>query len=99
MKIHLRAALMGLAALAATLTRQNQALAANGFRDTTRIASGDPELWTAIFLGNREQILASLAKYERAIGEFRQALEQNDAAGLKNLLKVAKMSRDAIGTG
>ena len=85
------------AALAATLSAQNQSLAATGFRDTTRIASGDPDLWTAIFLGNRESLLASLEKYEREIGKLRQALEENDAEGLKNLMQVAKMRRDAIG--
>jgi prephenate dehydrogenase len=85
------------AALAATLSPQNQSLAANGFRDTTRIASGDPELWTAIFLGNRAQVLASLGKYEGEIGKMRQAIDQNDVAGLKKLLMVAKMGRDAIG--
>ncbi len=84
-------------ALAATLSPENQILAATGFRDTTRIAAGDPELWTAIFLGNREQMLSSLAKYERHLTKFRKALEQNDAEGLKNLLKVAKMGRDQIG--
>ena len=86
------------AALAATLSPENQVLAATGFRDTTRIASGDPDLWTAIFLGNREQVLSSLGKYERHLTQFRQAIEQNDAEGLKNLLKVAKMGRDQIGS-
>jgi prephenate dehydrogenase len=86
------------AALAATLSPGNQALAATGFRDTTRIASGDPDLWTAILLGNRDEVLSSLAHYDREIEEFRQALQQKDAEGLKYLLKVAKMQRDAIET-
>jgi prephenate dehydrogenase len=84
-------------ALAATLTPANRSLAATGFRDTTRIASGDPDLWTAIFLENRECVLASLANYDGQLDKFRRALEQKDAEGLKNLLKVAKMGRDAIG--
>ncbi|MBS0266800.1 MAG: prephenate dehydrogenase/arogenate dehydrogenase family protein [Planctomycetes bacterium] len=86
------------AALAATLLPANRELAATGFRDTTRIASGDADLWTAIFLGNRDPVLASLARFEGEIAAFRQALQQNDAAGLKKLLETAKISRDAIGT-
>jgi prephenate dehydrogenase len=84
------------AALAATLSPENRALAASGFRDTTRVASGDPELWTAIFLENREELLGSLSRHDALLGRFRKALEQNDAGALKELLKAAKMSRDGI---
>ncbi|MBI3865422.1 MAG: prephenate dehydrogenase/arogenate dehydrogenase family protein [Planctomycetia bacterium] len=86
------------AALAATLSAENRVLAATGFRDTTRIASGDPELWTAILLGNRECVQSSLAAFDAALDRFRQAIEENDAEGLKNLLKAAKIGRDAIGS-
>jgi len=82
------------AALAAALSPDNSALAASGFRDTTRIASGDPDLWTAIFLGNGRQILASLTKFDQLLSEFRQALELDDAQALKKLLVAAKMSRE-----
>jgi prephenate dehydrogenase len=85
------------AALAATLSGENRPLAATGFRDTTRIAAGDADLWTAIFLGNRESVLASMSKFEGELAQFRRALEQNDAVGLKKLLETAKISRDAIG--
>jgi len=87
------------AALATTLSPENQALAATGFRDTTRIAAGDADLWAAIFLQNREQVLASLFRYETAVVPFRRALEQNDASALKLLLKAAKMRRDQIAPG
>ncbi len=84
------------AALAATLSPTNRELAASGFRDTTRVASGDPELWAAIFLENRDELLASLSRYDALLAQFRKALEQNDAAALKELLRDAKMRRDAI---
>src|SRR5204863_7162433 len=86
------------AVLAATLSPDNSPLAASGFRDTTRIASGDPELWTAIFLGNREQLLASLTKYDKLLAEFRQAIEHNAAKRLKELLSAAKANREGNGT-
>jgi prephenate dehydrogenase len=82
------------AALAATLSPENRALTASGFRDTTRIASGDPDLWTAIFLANRQHVLLRLTKYEQLLAEFHRALEQNDADKLKELLTVAKANRE-----
>ncbi len=36
------------------------ALAAGGFRDTTRVASGSPELWTEILLANRDAVAAQV---------------------------------------
>lgn len=86
------------AALAAALSPDNSPLTASGFRDTTRIASGDPDLWTAIFLGNRQQVLASLTKFDQLLAEFRQALEHNDAQRIKNLLVAAKVNRERNGT-
>jgi prephenate dehydrogenase len=87
------------AALAGTLSSANKEFVASGFRDTTRIASGDSELWSAILLGNREQVLASLSRYDASLAGFRQALEQNDAEALKELLKAAKMKRESVMNG
>lgn len=84
------------AALAGTLSSENKPLVATGFRDTTRIASGDSDLWSAIFLGNREQVLASLSRYDASLARFRRALEQSDATALKELLKAAKMNREGV---
>jgi prephenate dehydrogenase len=84
------------ASLAATLSAENGGLVASGFRDTTRIASGDSELWAAILLGNRDEVLASLSRFDASLTRFRRALEQNDSAALKELLKAAKMSRESV---
>jgi cyclohexadieny/prephenate dehydrogenase len=84
------------AALAGTLSRGNKRLVASGFRDTTRIASGDSELWSAILLGNREEVLSSLSRYDASLARFRQALERNDATALKELLKAAKITRESV---
>lgn len=84
-------------ALAATLDEHNAHLAATGFADTTRIASGDPELWTAIFLQNAEGISAALAKFSDHITAFREALSRRDAETLHHLLKLAKTKRDSLG--
>jgi prephenate dehydrogenase len=85
------------AALARTLTRDEYPLTATGFRDTTRVASGDPDLWTGILLANREAILAGLRRYDQTLDKFRQALEQNDSTSLKELLAAAKLAREGCG--
>lgn len=72
-------------------------LTAGGWRDLTRIASGDPDLWSQILLDNRASILNSLAGFEKTMAEFRSALEQAEAAKLRQLLMEGKLRRDALG--
>src|SRR5579872_5737172 len=67
------------------------------FRDLSIVFVQARQHLFAIAEKNREQVLTSLDKYDREVAKFRQALEQNDAEGLKNLLNIAKIGRDAIG--
>ena len=70
-------------------------LCATGFRDTTRVASGSPEMWRDIGLGNREAILGALEEMEGALAEVRRLIEARDGDGLLEFLSVAKERRDA----
>jgi len=72
-------------------------LTAGGWRDLTRIASGEPDLWSQILLDNRASILKSLAGFEKTMAEFRAALEEADAVKLRQLLMEGKLRRDALG--
>ena len=71
-------------------------LTATGFRDTTRIAAGDPHLWSAIFAQNQTAVLAALDAYRARLDDFRQAIEAGDAAQLDQLLLEGKTLRDAL---
>ena len=84
------------AALVAFLTHELIPLIASGFRDTTRIASGDPALWTGIFLQNRQAVLAGLDRLGVNLDHFRRALESSDRVALGRLLAQSKSMRDAI---
>jgi prephenate dehydrogenase len=87
------------AALAAALRDEHRSLTATGFRDTTRIAAGDPQLWTAILLQNAEAVLAALDGVAQELSAFRAAIAHRDAAALNSLLQTAKTHRDALGNG
>jgi cyclohexadieny/prephenate dehydrogenase len=86
------------AALAGSLPEELYDLAATGFRDTTRIAGGDPGLWTAIFTHNREAVLSALAEVEGKLQAFRRAVTAQDWALVQQLLAQAKKVRDALGS-
>lgn len=86
------------AALAGGLPADLFKLAATGFRDATRIAAGDPELWTAIFQQNREALLTALHRFNERFTNFWLALKRGDFAAVKTLLTEAKEVRDALGS-
>jgi prephenate dehydrogenase len=86
------------AALASLLPAELQSLTATGFRDTTRIAAGDPGLWSAIFTHNRPALLSALARLQEQLGAFLRALDADDGAALHELLARAKEVRDALGS-
>jgi prephenate dehydrogenase len=86
------------AALAGILPDECRDLTASGFRDTTRVAAGDPALWTAIFAQNRGAVLQALELLTGRVEAFRAALEAGDGTTLNTLLAQAKKVRDALGS-
>jgi prephenate dehydrogenase len=71
---------------------------ATGWADTTRIAAGDPELWTQIFLANRENLLNSLGRFESQLSVLKKAVQIKDRELLTTILTEAKRNRDAVGS-
>jgi prephenate dehydrogenase len=90
-------------ALATTLTnyildetspREQSQLCAGGFRDSTRIASGSPEMWRDILLANRESIATALREFSGRLEVLRSAIEQGDTAAIAAWLEAGKRLRD-----
>lgn len=71
-------------------------LVAGGFRDTTRIAAGDPVLWRDILLSNRDAIVPVLAQFERALERLRAALEEGRGDDLQAQLAAARERRSGL---
>lgn len=74
--------------------KSQAAVCANGFRDTTRIASGSPEMWRDIALANRENIARSLDTFAAELKKFRRALAKADAKAIAKFFETAKQRRD-----
>jgi prephenate dehydrogenase len=85
------------AALAAATPAAALPFAATGWRDTTRIAAGDPELWAEILLDNAAPVAAAVRRFETAAAKVLAALEAGDRRRLVTLLSRAKDARDALG--
>ncbi len=88
--------LVTLAARAADEQQTVMRLAAGGFKDTTRIAAGSPDLWCGIAFDNAEQVKAGLADMLDILGAFADALKAGDRETLTKLLKDAADVRRSL---
>ena len=69
-------------------------LCATGFRDTTRIASGSPEMWRDIALANRKNLSRSVDAFVAELKKFQSALKSGDAKAVEKIFAAAKSRRD-----
>jgi prephenate dehydrogenase len=76
------AALVDLAAMHAGEGRELMRLAAGGFKDTTRIAAGSPELWTGICLDNADALADGLSQLRGVLRDFEVRVRARDASGI-----------------
>lgn len=69
-------------------------LASTGFKDMTRLASGDPQIWRDIFATNREAMIEALDAFAQELSGFRDCLSQNKDQAMLELLDKGKQVRD-----
>jgi len=77
-------------------TRSYGSFVGGGFRDSTRIASGNPMMWKDIFLLNKKEVLVGIESLEERLREFKDYLREDKEEGILNRLQQAKDIRDSI---
>lgn len=65
----------------------HKGFSAGSYRDLTRVAWLNENMWTELFMENRENILKELSIIIDSLSEYKNAIEKNDAERLKELLK------------
>jgi prephenate dehydrogenase len=80
--------------LAGVIDEKYWKFAASGLRDTTRIASGDPDLWLSISKQNKQKIIEALRCFSEEVECMINDLERGNDKKLLGRLKKAKTVRD-----
>lgn len=90
--------MLSFALVAELAKRENSNLffefAASGFRDFTRIAASDPEMWKDICLTNRDALIAEIANYQAVLNNMTAALAMNDGTELEKIFLQASQARN-----
>ena len=70
---------------------------AGGFRDFTRIAASDPEMWRDIFIENKDAVLEMLGRFSEDLAALQRAIRWDDADALETkFTKTRDIRRDII---
>ncbi|MBT5926207.1 MAG: prephenate dehydrogenase [Verrucomicrobia bacterium] len=73
---------------------QQSRLCSTGFKDTTRVASGSPEMWSDILASNKTALLSSLESFEEQCQKVRKWVQAEDHEAIYDWLKSSKSKRD-----
>ena len=65
----------------------------DSFRDLTRIARLNEDMWSELFLINKTALLHQLTLFERELNHLRCMLEEDDAEGLKSIMRYSTARR------
>ena len=65
----------------------------DSFRDLTRIARINDEMWSELFLLNKDALLAEMDAFAEEFGAFRRLLQNEDIEGMKQKMRASTQKR------
>lgn len=80
----------------ASYNEKTKYFVAGSFRDGTRVADINPELWCGLFLANKDKVADEIDKYMEQLTLWRDALRAGDGEMLKTLMRTAAARRKEL---
>ncbi|MGY5351705.1 prephenate dehydrogenase [Wenyingzhuangia sp. IMCC45533] len=71
-------------------------MAGSGFESTVRLAKSSPNMWSPIFIENKENILTSLNEYIDNLITFKNLITEENSAGLRRSMKETNHIKDVL---
>lgn len=68
----------------------------DSYRELTRIAKINEDLWAQLFLGNKKNLLESIEKFELELDKIKKALVDSDEEYLKEMFRNSTIKREKI---
>ncbi len=76
------------------LSRGHVGFSAGSYQDMTRVATVDPDVWTDLFLSNKDALDAVLGRLIGRLGGFREAIRSGDPSALRELLSEGRAAKE-----
>lgn len=74
----------------------HEGFSAGSYRDLTRVAWLNPQMWAELFLENRDNTLYELNHYIESLSAYRDALQNGDLQELVSLLEEGKLRKEEV---
>ena len=74
----------------------HKGFSAGSYKDMTRVAWLNPQMWAELFLENRDCLLAELQSLRKSLDEYGEALENNDLSTLTRLLDEGRRRKEEV---
>lgn len=71
----------------------------NSFRDLTRIANINDEMWSELFLANREALLKEMDSYREAFDRLYDTVKNNDRDTMREMMRLSSARRKTFNEG
>lgn len=75
----------------------HKGFSAGSYKDLTRVAWLNPQMWTELFLENRDALIHEIDLLTAALGQYRDAMQAGDAQTLCRLLEEGKRRKEEVG--
>ncbi|WP_294400881.1 prephenate dehydrogenase [uncultured Clostridium sp.] len=76
--------------------RETGSFIGDSYRDLTRIANINEDLWSELFLGNKENLLKSIENFEIELDKIKSAIKNDDKESLKKLFIKSTARRERL---
>ena len=76
--------------------RETGSFIGDSYRDLTRIANINEELWSELFLGNKENLLMSIENFEIELDKIKDAIKNDDKEALKEIFIKSTKRREKL---
>ncbi|MBR6595288.1 MAG: prephenate dehydrogenase/arogenate dehydrogenase family protein [Oscillospiraceae bacterium] len=76
--------------------KEHKGFSAGSYKDLTRVAWLNPQMWAELFLENRDFVLTELDFYIQSLNAYREAIAQDDISTLVSLLEEGKRRKEEV---
>ncbi len=74
----------------------HKGFSAGSYKDLTRVAWLNPQMWAELFLSNQENVLRELDRYMHSLGAYREAIANHDEEKLIELLNEGRLRKEEV---